>query len=320
MTSSRDCLLACWQIALCGQQRGQVARVSFGEAHWTAGGWSTGCGGDWECFSRGATWSQPFPGVGAERHLYKYHLFQVFISVLLPHYLYFDVCKSDETPPPERLRPRFFVDIFFASSLAKVSENPRAESWHTDDSYQCVHKRVKCFKFAAEQPPRLVPQAHMTALSSSWYVPDKYKTKMVRNPIRKMKTIWTDKLEVANWQTGGGAKSGPALTWIDLRKLCQGKCLRWHPAEFKKVCKYGATMHIEGSRSLWRKIIRSGGLRSPNPLRSMGWGTWLPLTRLSKNREVTCYYAVRCVRCRCKGNHLLNLLNFTVNLKVTGDL
>ena len=157
-----------------------------------------------------------------------------------------------------------------------------------------------------------------------WAVPDmwadKYKTKMVRNPIRKMKTIWTDKLEVANWQTGGGAKSGPALTWIDLRKLCQGKCLRWHPAKFKKVCKYGATMHIGGSRSLWRKIIRSGGLRSPNPLRSMGWGTWLPLTRLSKNREVTCYYAVRCVRCRCKGNHLLNLLNFTVNLKVTGDL
>ena len=149
MTSARDCLLVFWQIALCGQQRGQVARVSFGEAHWTAGGWSTGCGGDWECFSRGATWSQPFPGVGAERHLYKYHLFQVFISVLLPHYLYFDVCKSDETPPPERLRPRFCVDIFFASSLAKVSENPRAESWHTDDSYQCVHKRVKCFKFAA---------------------------------------------------------------------------------------------------------------------------------------------------------------------------
>ena len=75
MTSARDCLLVFWQIALCGQQRGQVARVSFGEAHWTAGGWSTGCGGDWECFSRGATWSQPFPGVGAERHLYKYHLF-----------------------------------------------------------------------------------------------------------------------------------------------------------------------------------------------------------------------------------------------------
>ena len=55
VTSSKDCLLAFWQIALCGQERGQVARVSFGEAHWTAGGWSTGCGGDWECFSRGTS-------------------------------------------------------------------------------------------------------------------------------------------------------------------------------------------------------------------------------------------------------------------------
>ena len=87
--------------------------------------------------------------------------------------------------------------------------------------------------------------------------------------------IWTDKLEVANWQTGGGTKSALAFNWIDLRKCCQGKSLSWHPAEFKKVCKYGAAMHIEGARSLWRKITRSGGLRSPNPLRSMGWGTWL---------------------------------------------
>ena len=80
--------------------------------------------------------------------------------------------------------------------------------------------------------------------------------------------IWMDKLEVANGQTGGGTKSGPALNWIDLRKGCQGKSFSWHPAEFKKVCKYGAAMHIEGARSLWRKIIRSGGLRSSNWLSS----------------------------------------------------
>ena len=80
--------------------------------------------------------------------------------------------------------------------------------------------------------------------------------------------IWTDKLVVANWQTGGGTKSALAFNWIDLRKCCQGKSLSWHPAEFKKVCKYGAAMHIEGARSLWRKITRSGGLRSSNWLSS----------------------------------------------------
>ena len=69
VTSSKDCLLAFWQIALCGQERGQVARVSFGEAHWTAGGWSTGCGGDWECFPRGTPWSQPFSGVKVDGQL-----------------------------------------------------------------------------------------------------------------------------------------------------------------------------------------------------------------------------------------------------------
>ena len=175
--------------------------------------------------------------------------------------------------------------ILNASSLANVSENPKAESWNTDDWYRCVHMHVKLFKFAN----KLVPQAHMTALASCWYVPDKYKTKMVRNPSWEMqksgKTNWcwrTHKLGVANLQTGGGAKSGPALTWIDLRKCCQGKSLSWHPAEFKKVCKYGAAMSIEGARSLWRKIIRSGGLRSPNPLRSMGWGTWLGVTLLAR--------------------------------------
>ena len=69
----------------------------------------------------------PNPSQGLEQNAISISTIY-FISVLLPHYLYFDVCKSDETPPPERLRPRFFVDIFFASSLAKVSENPRAES------------------------------------------------------------------------------------------------------------------------------------------------------------------------------------------------
>ena len=81
----------------------------------------------------------------------------------------------------------------------------------------------------------------------------------------------------ANWQTGGGAKSALAFFWIDLERFWYWKSLTWHPAEFKKVCKYGATTHIGGSRSLWRKKYPSGGLRSPNPLHRVGWGTWLDL-------------------------------------------
>ena len=79
----------------------------------------------------------------------------------------------------------------------------------------------------------------------------------------------------ANGQTGGGAKSALALDWIDLERFWQCKSLNWHLCESKNVCKYGATMHIEGSRSLWTKNYPSQGLRSPNPLQRVGWGTWL---------------------------------------------
>ena len=72
----------------------------------------------------------------------------------------------------------------------------------------------------------------------------------------------------ANGQTGGGAKSALALDWIDLERFWQCKSLNWHLCESKKVCKYGATMHIEGSRSLWRKNYLSGGVRSSNWLSS----------------------------------------------------
>ena len=72
----------------------------------------------------------------------------------------------------------------------------------------------------------------------------------------------------ANGQTGGGAKPALALNWIDLERFWQCKSLNWHLPESKKVCKYGATMHIEGSRSLWRKNYLSGGVRSSNWLSS----------------------------------------------------
>ena len=96
--------------------------------------------------------------------------------------------------------------ILNASSLANVSENPKAESWNTDDWYRCVHMHVKLFKFAN----KLVPQAHMTALASCWYVPDKYKTKMVRNPSWEMqKSEWTN----WGWRTH---KLGVGLNQVQL--------------------------------------------------------------------------------------------------------
>ena len=120
-----------------------------------------------------------------------------------------------------------------------------------------------------------VLQAHIATQDSSWNVPGKYKNGNGEKSNLKNAVSRSDKLEAANWQTGGGAKSALAFFWIDLQRFWHCKRLRWHPCEFKKVCKYGATMHIEGSRSLWRKIYCSGGLRSPNPLHKVGWGTWL---------------------------------------------
>ena len=60
----------------------------------------------------------------------------------------------------------------------------------------------------------------------------------------KYSRIWNDKLEAAEWQIGGGAKSALAFFWIDLHRFRQNKSWSCHTAESKKVCKYGAEMHI----------------------------------------------------------------------------
>ena len=95
-------------------------------------------------------------------------------------------------------------------------------------------------------------------------VPDKYRNMNTEKSNLKKYRIWSDKLEAPEWQTGGAAKSALASFWIDLRKVWQSKSWPWDTAESKKVWIYGVTMQIEGSRSLWRKIIRSGGIRSSN--------------------------------------------------------
>ena len=94
----------------------------------------------------------------------------------------------------------------------------------------------------------------------------KYKNENGEKSNLKNAILGTAKQGAANFQTGGGAKSALALNWIDLERVWHCKSLSWHPAELKNVCKYGVAMHIDGSRSLWRKNNLSGGLRSPNPL------------------------------------------------------
>ena len=102
--------------------------------------------------------------------------------------------------------------------------------------------------------------------------PGKYETLPVRksnqdfctNPVQQRSAKWG----ALKWQIGGAANLALASFWIDLRKVCQSKSWPWDTADSKKVWMYGAKMHIEGCRSMWRKIIRSGGIRSSNWLSS----------------------------------------------------
>ena len=108
MTSAMDCLLVFWQIALCGQQRGQVTRV--GEAHWTAGGWSTGWGETGNASLEGQHDPSPSQGVelmaNSKCTIYFLCSSVYYCRTISDHFI---VCKSDKTPPPERLRPQFLL-------------------------------------------------------------------------------------------------------------------------------------------------------------------------------------------------------------------
>ena len=74
-----------------------------------------------------------------------------------------------------------------------------------------------------------------------------------------------------NWrrqsgQTGGAAKSALATTWSDLGKFWG--CL-WPPDMLQNPKMYdtwGCASHFFSARSLWSKITRSQGIRSPDPL------------------------------------------------------
>ena len=140
--------------------------------------------------------------------------------------------------------------------------------------------------------------------------PGNTKTEMGRNTVWKMQYC-----ERTNWgrvkrQTGGGAKSALALNWIDLERFWQCKSLNWHLPESKKVCKYGATMHIEGSRSLWRKNYPSGGVRSSNWLSSQLEN----LTRLGGTMAHYCITA--CSEVYSLASNLQALLEFSHSLSL----
>ena len=80
---------------------------------------------------------------------------------------------------------------------------------HRPNCMGSILENIKSIQFAntsvisAQIQFKISALSQLTALGSSWYVPDKYKTKMVRNPTWKMlkseQTNWrwrTDKLEV----------------------------------------------------------------------------------------------------------------------------
>ena len=94
------------------------------------------------------------------------------------------------------------------------------------------------------------------------------KTKPVRNPSWKLQYRELTNWRWVNWQTGGGTKSALALFWIDLRKFWQANIRPYIPLNPNMCDMWGGTSHIFSARSLWRKIIRSGGVRSSNWLSS----------------------------------------------------
>ena len=88
----------------------------------------------------------------------------------------------------------------------------------------------------------------------------------LRNPVEKL-----SRCEWTNWrrksgQTGGATKCAAAATWNDLRKLTQCPGLV-HMMQKPMICvMWGGTIHFFSARSLWSKITRSQGIRSPDPL------------------------------------------------------
>ena len=161
----------------------------------------------------------------------------------------------------------------------QTHSNPFLHCWLCAFCIVCLHRmgelviiQTKCF-LALVAFENMFCRLKLQHRTLHEMCPGNTKTEMGRNTVWKMQYC-----ERTNWgrvkrQTGGGAKSALALNWIDLERFWQCKSLNWHLCESKKVCKYGATMHIEGSRSLWRKNNPSGGLRSPNPLHSVTHAT-----------------------------------------------
>ena len=116
---------------------------------------------------------------------------------------------------------------------------------------------------------------------------------LLRNTVAEMlRQKWT------NWrrksgQTGGAARLALATIWNDLPKFWQRPGPLHVPQNPNMCAMWGGTSHIFSARSLWSKITRSEGVRSPNPLPRSGLGT---LTRFHASKSFRC-----CQRHTCKG-------------------
>ena len=93
----------------------------------------------------------------------------------------------------------------------------------------------------------------------------------IRNEILRNTTAEMESQKWTNWgwgsgQTGGGARSALATTWIDFSKFWQLPGIL-HMLQNPTMCvMWGGSSHFFTARSLRSKIPRSGGVRSPDPL------------------------------------------------------
>ena len=93
--------------------------------------------------------------------------------------------------------------------------------------------------------------------------------KQIRNEILRNTTAEMDNQKWTNWggrsgQTGGGARSALATTWIDFSKFWQLPGIV-HMLQNPTMCvMWRGSNNFFSARSLQSKITRSGGVRSPD--------------------------------------------------------
>ena len=177
------------------------------------------------------------------------------------------------------------IIYFFASSLAKVSENFQVEGLNSYGRRQCVHT---CDKTFSNMPTYKWQPPYNMLLGlrwQHWAVPvmclANTKTKPVRNPSWKLQYRELTNWRWVNWQTGGGTKSALALFWIDLRKFWQANIRPYIPLNPNMCDMWGGTSHIFRLGASEEKLSALEGFVPPTDFQ-VSWRIWLGVTHLTE--------------------------------------